>query len=653
MSLGQEDPIRVVTLATENYQHWLQRLLTSLQRLEQEVSIEVFTDHRGWLDRLIDGGSFGDSVAVRELAEIGRLGAKRAKFAMYRQAHKAGPFVYLDADVIVLEPLGPFSDVAVLGACADDLSAAPYIADRRFPWPADPTLEARRYVNSGVLVFGPDAGPFVTAAERRVAHDGWWNAHIAAPYLYDNHALCALLNEVDVSLSALAPSEYNWPGFVDADGLLQVVREGDSLVNIDTQQALRLVHFAGVGDLDARLEELPLDIRSLLQQRSLAGPRQQLACAFAELDAALSEPLGAMVSESRVAAGELRRELAAIASGGPYPYLLSSPERMASVSRSVAPQGSRWNGLLCGGAYLEGEEYGALQQIVRSLGISSVLELGAGETTRLFVSLGLAQLAIDAHDGPWIERARAAGAEVAVIAFDEASVRFDPAELEKVLRSVLPRGRVDLLLIDSPIGGHRRQGASRQVLELIEPTWVLFHDARRDADVIFELLADGPWTVRSHFQSHRGMVLLERTSTPGAAPSNDMALQSPLIVEISQVAGSMTLGEVPSPITCRASFALDISLHNEAPHAWSSECGILVSYHWLTLEGEPVLFDGIRSRLPFALSSASAQFSISVIAPSEPGAYRLQVSPVWEGVAWLHDIDERLGPSIAVEVLSE
>jgi hypothetical protein len=59
-----------------------------------------------------------------------------------------------------------------------------------------------------------------------------------------------------------------------------------------------------------------------------------------------------------------------------------------------------WNGLRFGGAYLDGNEYNYLGELVERQKVRSVVSTGAGETTVLFHRLGLSGISIELSPGP-------------------------------------------------------------------------------------------------------------------------------------------------------------------------------------------------------------------------------------------------------------
>lgn len=69
------------------------------------------------------------------------------------------------------------------------------------------------------------------------------------------------------------------------------------------------------------------------------------------------------------------------------------------------------------------------------------------------------------------------------------------------------------------------------------------------------------------------------------------------------------------------------------PWAWEQEPHIRVSYHWRTLDGEPLVFEGVRSSLPARLEPGESQIvPVWVEAPAEAGRYLLEFDLVHEHV---------------------
>lgn len=80
-----------------------------------------------------------------------------------------------------------------------------------------------------------------------------------------------------------------------------------------------------------------------------------------------------------------------------------------------------------------------------------------------------------------------------------------------------------------------------------------------------------------------------------------------------------------------------IRLTNEGWDLWSSEAdrNVFTSYHWLDGKGQMVTFDGERTPLPRPIASGeTCDVSMTIVAPTAPGNYRLAVDLVREGVTW-------------------
>jgi hypothetical protein len=148
----------------------------------------------------------------------------------------------------------------------------------------------------------------------------------------------------------------------------------------------------------------------------------------------------------------------------------------------VAHAPTPWKGLQCGGAYLDADEYEAIERMVADFGIGSAVETGAGETAVLFKMLGVGALSIESTPGPWLRRALSRGCHVVEVPFDAERRQFSAGELRSALANIT---QVDLLFIDSPIGTENRRHVLRQILEIVTVRYVLYHDVRRDLSNIF------------------------------------------------------------------------------------------------------------------------------------------------------------------------
>lgn len=74
------------------------------------------------------------------------------------------------------------------------------------------------------------------------------------------------------------------------------------------------------------------------------------------------------------------------------------------------------------------------------------------------------------------------------------------------------------------------------------------------------------------------------------------------------------------------------------PLSSASPKPLFLAYHWLDANGNLLDFEGLRSALPVDVKPAQAVTAhLQVAAPAAPGRYRLQIVPVHETVAWLHE----------------
>lgn len=81
-------------------------------------------------------------------------------------------------------------------------------------------------------------------------------------------------------------------------------------------------------------------------------------------------------------------------------------------------------------------------------------------------------------------------------------------------------------------------------------------------------------------------------------------------------------------------------VENVGSELWpaSGQRMVVLSYHWLNSNGEVVVFDGLRTRLPADVSAGCATLlPMQVQVPTEKGTFQLLITLVQEGVAWFVD----------------
>jgi len=632
--------LRIITVVDRNYLSEFERLITSLRSSGNRFRMTVYCDEADPFSK----HSRTEDLDVVELPEIRGLGAKRAKFAAYGAAIRSGGFLYLDADIVVLERLHELQALETLAACPDDLSHCPGIPNKSYPWPNAPQLERRRYINSGVMWFPLSARGFVEHLHAQSLSDETWQKYIAPEVLYDNHFFCAHLNLTDHPLMSLDPLRYNWQGFLQ-HGQVQVIRKGDSLVNRESGDTLKLVHFAGIRNCDRFLCGCPVEVASLICERSAPGVRS--------VDRSLTDFLAALSpSYPRHRPNPslwklfetMFREVAALArcglreNGDAASFLFDRPSLLSYL---YSPPSSRvlWNGLPCGGAYLDGDEYNYLVRLIRSFKIRTVIETGAGQTSILFRRLGLDASSLEHRPGPWLERALREGSRCFVVPFDPRERRYDEDRLSRALASHA-NGELDLLFIDSPCGTEARRAVVQQLLNKISPTYILLHDGHRDGTIIFELAAACGFRIVDCYPTHRGLVLLSNKEVEMnliQEPPDDAQYRSPgFDLELTDIPDSVRTGE-------RFSVMIKLTNRSDLPFSSRYRHPVMVAYHWYAHDDTCLVFDGHRTSLPFDLAPGdTADFPITIEAPASPGECRLQVSLVQEFVAWFHQWNERL-----------
>lgn len=100
---------------------------------------------------------------------------------------------------------------------------------------------------------------------------------------------------------------------------------------------------------------------------------------------------------------------------------------------------------------------------------------------------------------------------------------------------------------------------------------------------------------------------------------------------------------VPDTMSAGSQQVIPTTVQNAGLEAWRAAVPderrfgkVFVSYHWLSAESDTaVIWDGIRTALPHDIGPGEAvSMDMEVIAPPEPGSYRLQITLVQEQITW-------------------
>ncbi|MCB1498077.1 MAG: hypothetical protein KDJ86_19995 [Bauldia sp.] len=618
--------MRAITIADTAYLNNTRRLVVSFLKHHPDSSITVFCDNADAARRYLTDRR----CRITELAGIATDGAKRAKFTAYRLAAAEGSFLFLDSDIIVLSSLAELEDEERLVACADDMSGCPFIEDKQHPWPGDPGLAADIYFNSGIVFFPAALAGFLEGLHHAAQDDDLFARYIFDTRLVDNHFLCAFANKEKIPVRLVDGTVFNWQGLrtVGKPKSLLGTRDG-RIVNEPTSRPMRLLHFAGIKDIDAFLFDHDPEILRIVAANAIDTPFDNLSLFDVPGSAANALPANARAEVGRALidrSGELRSP------NVPAPYI-PHHRTFVSLALSTAASAVEWNGLPCGAAYFEPDEYHWFRQAIRSVDARSVIEIGAGYTSILLNRIADHVLSIEALDGPWLEDARSKGCDVALVPFDSAERRFDGALLEEAVRSrrlTMP----DLLFVDSPNGTANRQGALGQLLELTVPRYLLFHDAIRDAEMVYGVLQSHDYRIVDQLASFRGLVLLEH------ATGREAREREPAGAGVDETVApgfAVELAGASRVWTARQRFLQPVLLTNLDSETWNKdgETPVRLSYHLVAADGAVVRKGNRRTLLPCDMAPGDAvRFDLEIDPHTDQADLFYAIDVVREGVRW-------------------
>jgi SAM-dependent methyltransferase len=112
----------------------------------------------------------------------------------------------------------------------------------------------------------------------------------------------------------------------------------------------------------------------------------------------------------------------------------------------------------------------------------------------------------------------------------------------------------------------------------------------------------------------------------------------PLCLEPEHITYRITHDYLPSTMVAGLRFTANVGLLNQGAVPIDSQgiSPIYLSYHWCSLEGEMVIYDGERTALPIVLlPGRRITLPMLIQVPAVLGDYRLQICLVQEQVAWL------------------
>lgn len=629
--------MHVITITTHNYALNTLRLVKSLKRLHTKCKITVYSDDA--TDELLFS-QYG--VKLHFLPEIETLGVKRAKFLAYSHAAKGGGFIYMDSDILVLQSLDSLIRVSHFTACRDDMSECQYIIDKARPWKNHPQWTAERYFNSGVFAVPAGFDRFFDLILQEAMDDRDWNSIVVPGKLYDNHYLCAKVAQYDIQVCFISEHEYNWQGFRRFNELNCYVDEAGVLRNKPKGTPLRLVHFAGIQNIDAYLASLPTEITKILAMSIAEDPSGFLEA----MNISIRNPVGI---EERLRL-QLVKSMAIMPCvdqyrpGAELP-LLNEAAAATSIALSTTATDFLWNNLKCGGSYLSAAEYKALRDFILAEKVSAILEFGAGYTTTLFSRLVKKQVALEGWEGPWLDFARINGCEVRIVAFSS-ETGFDERHLQVAIKDTLSISDKSMVFIDSPPGTANRSLVIEQVVRHIpDADYYVVHDSIRDSANVYRLASTLGLQVIDHFSSWRGMTYLGRTAQGSCVPKkNNVA-----ITEICAMA-TFAVDYEEAIIDKTAVNRVFIKLKNTGDVVFPTgrDGGLLFSLHLIGLDGYIIAWDTPRYTLPVDLAPEdTVAFWVSI--PSDYGRVgAFDCDFVKEGEFWWSSISGTQCPRVSL-----
>ncbi|MCP3177578.1 hypothetical protein MJO47_10740 [Desulfuromonas sp. KJ2020] len=625
-----------ITIMTSNYALNAQRLVRSLKRHHPECTITVFSD-----DVTLKPFFAILGARLELLPEIATMGVKRAKFTAYSRAARKGSFIYLDADIIIVKPLIALIAVDCFTACRDDLRECSFISDPMRPWSSSPQLSGENYFNSGVFAVPSGFFEFFSEIEQAACDNNEWLRYVVPGKLYDNHFLCAKIAQYQIPVKFISEYEYNWQGFRNFGELNCYL---DDELNLRNQQGgmLRLVHFAGVRDIDAYVSSLPLDIVRVLSQQvggAETGSLEVITTAL-NLRSGLEDRLKLIMARSMChpPAENITRPGAELS-------VLTEPESVASIALSVQESDFLWNGLKCGSAYFTAAEYQKLRDFVVKANVAAVLEFGAGYTTVLFADLVSKQVALEGWDGPWLEYARSRGADARLVPFS-GETGFDETAIIEGYNILCSIAGKRMIFIDSPQGTANRARVVEQIVSHAQNAdFYVVHDSIRDSSIVYRLSSALRLQVIEHFPSLRGLTILGKD---GFILSTKPQIEQSLRDRAAQMRFKVDVLERLSDASGRLQkFFVHLENIGEVTLAASSD-GLEFSMHLLGGLDEIVQWDTPRYTLPVDLSPTDhVSFWVEVPSCTTDVAW-VFFDFVKEGEFWWSDITSNPCPRLAI-----
>lgn len=146
---------------------------------------------------------------------------------------------------------------------------------------------------------------------------------------------------------------------------------------------------------------------------------------------------------------------------------------------------------------------------------------------------------------------------------------------------------------------------------------------------------------------------LRQSQSTGTEPLHLLSLSEPLPREAFKI---RVRAELPGEVVAGSKFCVEVNVENLGSGilASTAPCPVHVTYRWFKLTGESEVEqpeEGLRTRLPRPLPPRySMEWPMALLAPTEPGSYRLQISLIQEWIMRFDCADAGNAFSASVEV---
>lgn len=625
--------MRVISITTDSYTLNALRLVKSLKRAHPDCLVTIYTESSANEAQFKACGA-----TVKVLPEIRSLGVKRAKFTAYADAAKAGGFLYLDADILVLHPLTDLVGVSAFTACRDDLSECPFIEDRKRPWPKYPQWTSNYYFNSGVFAVPDGSDELFERLRIEASDDQDWLSIIVPGKLHDNHYLCGKLVQHGINVEFVSEYVYNWQGFRRFEQLNCYVGENGNLRSKSGDSLLRLVHFAGIKNIDSYIAGLPAEVSKALALcvgDDRFGVLEMMNAAIgctSEVDERLRLKLVTSMSKAN--------DLDLYSPGADYSLLDDAPA-VTSIALSTAPCDFLWNGLKCGASYLSAAEYKVLRDFVKDNNVESVLEFGAGYTSVLFKQAVRKQVALEGWEGPWLDFAHQNGCDARTVPFSEVG-GFEQESLGAAIEDALSGAGKTMVFIDSPPGTANRALVIDQVIRYAaHANYFVIHDSVRDSKNVYRLAAELGLRVINHFPSWRGITFLGREIVPPVEHRVSADCDAVRAMRFSV----RCLDSVKGGGGGRRLF-IEIRNSGRVVVPTYGDGGLRFSMHLIGKDGGLLAWDTPRYVLPVDLAAGDAVSFWIIVPPTDQLLKEINCDFVREGEYWWSEIAKVCCPRI-------